>query len=59
MEEETEVRLVEKAYIKLTENRYPEEATKDEKCSIRRKASKLLVEDGVLYFKKKDGKKVR
>lgn len=58
MEEEAEAVLVEKAYIKLTEGRYPEGASKNDKRSIRRKANTLAVQDGALYYKKKDGKKV-
>ena len=56
--EEAEACLIEKAYLKLTEDRYPEGSTKNERRSIRRKATTLAVEDGVLYYKKRDGKKV-
>ena len=50
--------LIEKAYIKLTENRYPEGATKAARKSIRKKAETLTVIDGVPYHQKKNGKKV-
>ena len=54
-----EVALVEKAYFYLTEKRYPADCTKNEKRSIRRKSEKLVVKDGVLYYRKKDGGEVR
>ncbi len=47
MEEEAEIVPVEKAYIKLTEGRYPQDASKDDKHSIRRKANTLVVQDGM------------
>ena len=59
MEDELEAVLVENVYMKLTENKYPDGATNNEKRSIRRKASTLAVIDGLLYYKKRDGKKVR
>ena len=58
MEEEGEAQLIEKAYMKLTEGTYPEGATKNEKRVIRRKAGTLDVVDGVLHYKRKDGRKV-
>ena len=58
MEEEGEAQLIEKAYVKLTEGTYPEGATKNEKRVIRRKAGTLDVVDGVLHYKRKDGRKV-
>ena len=53
------VALVEKAYFYLTEKRYPTDCTKNEKRSIRWKSEKLVVKDGVLYYRKKDGSEVR
>ena len=50
--------LIEKAYIKLTENRYPKGATKAARRSIRKKAETLTFIDGVPYHQKKNGKKV-
>ena len=54
-----EVALVEKAYFYLTEKRYPADCTKNEKRSIRRKSEKLVVKDGVLHHRTKDGSEVR
>ena len=56
--EEVEGQLMEKAFIKLTQGTYPEGSTKNEKRVIRKKASTLDVIDGVLHYKKKDGKRV-
>ena len=56
--EEGEVALVEKAYLYLTEKRYPIQCSKNDKRIIRTKAERLEVKDGVLYYKKKDGNKV-
>ncbi len=53
-----ELKLIEKAYVKLTRGVYPEGATKNEKRVIRKKANTLDIIDGVLYYKKKDGKRV-
>ena len=58
MDEEGELDIIEKAFIKLTEDRYPENANKNDKRVIRRKAATLDVVDGVLHYKKKGGKKV-
>ena len=58
-DQEAEVALVEKAYCYLTNKTYPASCTKNDKRSIRRKSEKLVVKDGVLYFKKKDGSEVR
>ncbi len=59
MEEETEIKLIEKAYIKLTQGTYPEGSTKNEKRVIRRKATTLDVVDGVLHYRRMDGGRVR
>ncbi len=56
--ESGEVDLIEKAYIKLTWGIYPEGSTKNEKRVIRKKASTMDVIDGVLHYKKKNGKRV-
>ena len=53
-----EVKLIEQAFIKLTQGIYPEGSTKNEKRVIRKKASTLDVIDGVLHYKKKNGKRV-
>ena len=45
--------LLKAAYDYLVEGKNPENATKNEKRIIRRKATKLEVVDGVLYIKKK------
>jgi len=58
-DQEAEVALVEKAYLYLTRKTYPAGCTKNDKRSIRRKSEKLVLKDGVLYFKKKDGSEVR
>ena len=61
MQEEED--LVEKAYLYLTEHRYPDGCSKNEKRIIRRKTSKFLVRDGDLLYKKtvqgSNGKKVQ
>ena len=57
-DDDHEVQLIEKAYIKITQGTYPEGASKNEKRVIRRKADTLVVVDGVLHYKKKDGSKV-
>ena len=59
VEDDAEVVLVEKAYIRLVEGTYPTGATKNEKRSIRRKMMTLAVRNGVLFYKKKDGNMVR
>ena len=59
MEEETEIKLIEKAYIKLTQGTYPDGCTKNEKRVIRRKATTLDVVDGVLHYRRMDGGRVR
>ena len=56
--EDTEVALVENAYAYLTEKKYPDGCSKNEKRTIRRKAEQMAVRDGVLYYKKKDDKEV-
>ena len=54
--------LLEKAYIYLTERRYPENSSSNDKRIIRRKAAKFNMRDGELFYKKRvlgfDGKKV-
>lgn len=56
--QENDVVLVEKAYLYLTDGSYPEGATKNDKRSIRRKAGRLNIRDGELYYKKRGGVKV-
>ena len=53
-----EGKLIEQAFIKLTKGIYPEGSTKNEKRVIRKKAGTLDVIDGVLHYKKKNGKRV-
>ena len=50
MQEEED--LVEKAYLYLTEQRYPDGCSKNEKRIIRRKTSKFVVRDGDLLYTK-------
>ena len=54
--------LIEKAYVYLTEKRYPDDCEKNEKRIIRKKAQKFVVQDGELQYKKsvrgRDGSKV-
>ena len=54
--------LIEKAYVYLTEKRYPDDCEKNEKRIIRKKAQKFVVRDGELQYKKsvrgRDGSKV-
>ena len=57
-DEENDVVLVEKAYLYLTDGSYPEGATKNDKRSIRRKAGRLNIRDGELYYKKRGGVEV-
>ncbi len=59
MEEETEIKLIEKAYIKLTQETYPDSSTENEKRVIRRKATSLDIVDGVLHYRRVDGGRVR
>ena len=54
-DEENDVVLVEKAYLYLTDGSYPEGATKNDKRSICRKAGRLNIRDGELYYKKRGG----
>ena len=50
--------LVQEAYVYLTERRYPIGCVDSRKRSIRKKAGKFVVRDGVLFFKKKRKGKV-
>lgn len=50
-----EIRLIEDACNYLLENTYPDGASKNDKRIIRRKAQKIVVKDGEVYFKKKKG----
>ena len=42
----------------ITKSSYPPNATKNEKRVIRKKAEKLSVKDGEVFYKKKGGKEV-
>ena len=57
-ETDSDLKLVEHAFLYLTDKTYPPECTKNEKRSIRRKADKLVIVSGELFYKKKDGKEV-
>ena len=57
-EEQSDIVLVERAYLYLTKGTYPEGVTKNEKRSIRRKAERLKEENGELYYKKRGGEEV-
>ena len=55
--------LLEKACVYITEGRYPEDATANDKMAIRRKAARFTFCEGELLYKKAirgvDGKKVK
>ena len=55
---DSDLKLVEHAFYYITEKSYPPECTKNDKRSIRRKAEKLNVVKGELFYKKKDGNEV-
>jgi hypothetical protein len=57
-EEQSDIALVENAYLYLTKGAYPDGATKNEKRSIRRKAERLKEVNGELYYKKRGGAEV-
>ena len=57
-ETDSDLKLVEHAFVYLTDKIYPPGCTKNEKRSIRRKAEKLTIISGELYYKKKDGNEV-
>ena len=52
------INLVDAAYLYITESKYPEECTETSKRSIRKKAKKFVVREGVMYFLKKKKHKV-
>ena len=56
MDAETE--LLQNAFVYLTDKKYPENCSKNEKRCIRKKAQTLVVKEGVLYYKKKSGDEV-
>ena len=58
-ETDSDLKLVEHAFLYLTDKTYPPGCTKNEKRSIRRKAEKLVIVSGELFYKKKDGNEVR
>ena len=53
---ESDCVLVEKAVNYITKSSYSPNATKNEKRVIRKKAEKLSVKDGEVFYKKKGGK---
>ena len=50
--------LIDEVYEYMTQRRYPLGCTEGRKRSIRRKATKFVLKDGELYFKKKQKGKV-
>ena len=52
-ESTTEVDLVDAAFGYLTESRYPRRCTEARKGAIQKKASMLVVKDGVLFSRKR------
>ena len=57
-EKDSEILLIEQACIYLTKGEYPPSVNKNEKRSIRRKAGKLCVIQGKIFYLHKDGQKV-
>ena len=55
---DSEILLIERACIYLTKGEYPPSVNKNEKRSIRRKAGKLCVIQGEIFYLHKDGQKV-
>jgi len=53
---ETEIDLVQQAYVYVTDKTYPEGCSENLKRVIRRKAKKFAVQDGELDYYKKKGK---
>ena len=55
-----ELKLVADAvlYNVITKSEYPSDSTRNEKRSIRRKAEKLLVRDGEIFYRKRGGREV-
>lgn len=58
-ETDSDLKLVENGFHYVTDKRYPPECTKNEKHSIRRKTEQLVVVNGDLFYRKKDGSEVR
>ena len=54
---DSDLKLVENAFHYITDKTYSPECTKNEKHT-RRKAEKLVVVNGELFYKKKDGSEV-
>ncbi len=52
-EPDSDLKLVENACIYLTSGEYPPSCSKNEKRSIRRKADKLVVRSGEVFYKKR------
>ena len=59
MEEDVENLLLLHACTYLKEKTYPQDSSKNDKRSIRRKAEKLVLKDGDIFYKKKDGNEVK
>jgi len=53
---QTEIDLVQQAYVYVTDKTYPEGCSENLKRVIRWKAKKFAVRDGELYYYKKKGK---
>ena len=49
------IAVVEKAFIYLTKNRYSADCSKNDKHSIKRKAERLVAQNGQLFYKKRGG----
>ena len=47
--------IYEEVHVYLSQGRYPLEATKQEKCTIRKRAKNFQLLDGVLHYKGKRG----
>ena len=52
---EREIYLVEDAYRYKCSKSYPVNATKNEKRIIRKKAEKIMIKNGEVYYRKKKG----
>lgn len=59
MEKSAEILLVEQACVYLNSGEYPPTASDNQKRSIRRKAKKLCVKSGEIFYVHKNGLEVR
>ena len=58
MKEDDEKRIYDKVYSYLIASRYPEDASKVDKATIRKRSKKFEVVDGVLHYKESKGNSV-